>query len=342
MTAVLAGGEVHAQQVSRSVSAVEYSVGREALASLTDLGSNFLRRLGRQTTWGFNAALGDNANGAGASESMTSPPFRSWAEGYWLGAQSSPQGDFVGDRRSTIGGVAGLGVSVAPGLNLNLSVDQSRTRIDAPLAFQTGAIDLTQFGMAASYASGPWTIAVAGVYGAGRIGTSRDTGLGFATSGYDGRVSGALGEISYYHAIGQTRFVPKASLEYVRGATTAMQETGGFLPISAGAAFAERARVMLGAEIGRYWIVGQTIFDLSAYGKFVDNVHQATTAVSVQGPFGGAITVQGLRESVYGADAGATASVSMSSAARLYLSYDGKYRASNSSHQGTFGFELKW
>jgi uncharacterized protein with beta-barrel porin domain len=54
------------------------------------------------------------------------------------------------------------------------------------------------------------------------------------------------------------------------------------------------------------------------------------------------ITVQGIGESRYGADAGASASLSLSNAARLYVNYDGKFRAALQSHQGTLGIELKW
>ena len=37
------------------------------------------------------------------------------------------------------------------------------------------------------------------------------------------------------------------------------------------------------------------------------------------------IVVQGIGESRYGADAGASASLSLSNTARLYINYDGKY-----------------
>ena len=53
-----------------------------------------------------------------------------------------------------------------------------------------------------------------------------------------------------------------------------MQEFGGLDPVMASGATAERAKIMVGAEIGRYWIFDQKIFDLSAYGKFIDNVAQ--------------------------------------------------------------------
>jgi uncharacterized protein with beta-barrel porin domain len=50
--------------------------------------------------------------------------------------------------------------------------------------------------------------------------------------------------------------------------------------------------------------------------------------------------VQGIGESRY--DAGASASLGLSNTARLYINYDGKFRAAAQSHQGTFGVEFKW
>ena len=55
-----------------------------------------------------------------------------------------------------------------------------------------------------------------------------------------------------------------------------------------------------------------------------------------------ASSVQGIGESRYGADAGASASLSLSNTARLYVNYDAKFRAAMQSHQGTVGVEVKW
>ena len=135
--------------------------------------------------------------------------------------------------------------------------------------------------------------------------------------------------------------MPKAALEYVRVSTGSLQETGGLDPVMASGATAERARILIGAEVGRYWIFEQKIFDVSAYGKFVDNVAQNFSAVTVS--LGAqSIVVQGIGESRYVADAGASASLSLSNTARLYVNYDAKYRAAMQSHQGTLGLELKW
>jgi uncharacterized protein with beta-barrel porin domain len=226
-------------------------------------------------------------------------------------------------------------------VNVGFSIDQSRTGIDVPLAMQSATLDLTQFGFNASIDKGPWTWATALVHGFGKINSIRDTFLGNATAGYNGRIDGALTEISYYWTQDQSRIVPKAALEYVRASTGSFQEMGGLDPVSASGATLERARLLAGAEIGHYWIVDQKIVDLLAYGKFVDNFVQNISSTTVSlGPQ--SILVQGIGESQYGADAGASLSVSLSNTVRVYLNYDGKFRANLQSHQGTAGVELKW
>lgn len=310
-------------------------------STVTNLGSNFLERLGSQATSGFDKAARSNPGGGGASESTEAPRFRSWAEGHGLTATTGPQGYFVGDRRRTYGGVVGLGARVAPGVNIGFAVDRSHSAIDIPLALQSATLDLTQFGFNASVDKGPWTWAIALVHGFGRVNSSRDTGFGSATAGYNARLGGALTELSYYWSVDQSRIVPKLAFEYVRASTGSLQETGGLDPVMASGATAERARILIGAEIGRYWIFDQKIFDVSAYGKFVDNVAQNFSAVTVS--LGAqSIVVQGIGESRYGADVGASASLSLSNTARLYVNYDAKYRAAMRSHQGTLGVEIKW
>jgi len=310
-------------------------------AAVTNLGSNFLERLGGQASSGFGRALRTNPGGGGASEATDAPQFRTWGEAYGISARTSAQGNFAGDQRQTWGGVAGLGARIGPGVNVGMSVDQSRTAIDVPLALQSATLDLTQLGFNASVDKGPWTWAVALVHGFGKVNSSRDTGFGTASAGYTAAIDGALTELSYYWNMDQSRIVPKAALEYVRAATGSFQEVGGLDPLMATGTTVERSRVLLGAEVGHYWIFDQKVLDLSAYGKFVDNFSQNFGSVTVSlGPQ--SITVQGIGESQYGADAGASASLSLSNTARLYINYDGKFRAATQSHQGTVGVELKW
>jgi uncharacterized protein with beta-barrel porin domain len=341
--AVAAASAAQAQTVAPPPTPTPTSINSDlsAGAAVANLGSNFLERLGNQATNGFGRALRDNPAGGGASEATDAPRFRTWGEAYGIAARTGAQRDFVGDRRQTWGGVAGLGARVAPGVNVGVSVDQSHTAIDVPLALQSATLDLTQIGVNASVDRGPWTWAVALVHGFGKINSSRDTGFGTASAGYNAHIDGALTELSYYWSLDQSRIVPKAAFEYVRAATGSLQEFGGLDPVTATGVTLERSRFLVGAEVGHYWIVDRKIFDLSAYGKFVDNVAQNLGATTVSlGTL--SITVQGIGESRYGADAGASASLSLSNTARLYVNYDGKYRAAMQSHQGTVGVELKW
>jgi uncharacterized protein with beta-barrel porin domain len=310
-------------------------------ATVTNLGSNFLERLGDQASGGFGRASRSNPGGGGASESVDGQSFRTWGELYGISSKTGAQGDFVGDSRQTTGGVAGFGARIAPGVNVGFSIDQSRTGIDVPLAMQSATLDLTQLGFNASIDRGPWTWAVALVHGFGKINSSRDTVLGTASAGYNGQIDGALTELSYYWTLNQSRIVPKAAFEYVLATTGSFQETGGLDPVSASGATLERARMLLGAEVGHYWIVDQKIIDLSAYGKFVDNLEQNLGSVTVSlGPE--SILVQGIGESRYGADTGASLSLSLSNMVRVYANYDGKFRSALQSHQGTLGVEVRW
>jgi uncharacterized protein with beta-barrel porin domain len=310
-------------------------------SSALNLGSSFLERLGDRATNGVDAACRNNPGGGGAPAATEPLLARSWGEVYGVSATTSAQGEFFGDRRKTLGGTAGLGATILPGVNVNLSVDQSRTNVDVPLALQSATLDLTQFGFSASVDKGPWNWALALARGIGNINSMRDTGFGNANATYGAQVVGALTQLAYYWQFEQSRIVPKAALEYMRATTDAFQEIGGLNPEMAGNAKLERSRAMVGAEIGHYWIVDQKVFDLSAYGKFVDNFSQNASSVLVTlGPQ--SLSVQGIVESRYGADAGASASLNLTNAIRVYLNYDGKFRSNLTSHQGTAGLEVRF
>jgi len=308
-----------------------------------NLGSNFLERFTNQATNGVNRIGRSNPGGGGASEAAEAPKFRAWVEGYGISSKTDVQGDFAGDRRTTYGGVAGIGATVSPGINIGLSVDQSHSKIDVPLAFQWATLDLTQVGANFSIDKGPWTLAGAFVHGFGKVNSNRDTGVGFAVANYNATLDGGIIELDYYWMKDEFRIVPKAALEYVRSGTDGFTEQGkNFFLVTASNATAERARALIGAEVGRYFILDRTILDLSAYGKFVDNFHQSFSPVTVSIPGFQPVTVQGIGESRYGADAGAAASLSLSNSFRLYARYDGRFREHFESHQGTAGVEVRW
>lgn len=305
-----------------------------------DLGSTFLERAGNQMTWGTNAARG-NPGGGGASQDAAPQMFRSWGELYGINSRTDAQGTFTGDQRRTYGGVAGLGATVLPGLNLGVTIDQSNSKIDMPVSRQSADLGLTEFGLNGSYSVGAWTLAAVYVHGWGNIAAQRDTIIGPALSNYRGRIDGGLGELSYYWGFGQNRIVPKLGVEYVRAHTDGYQESGGLVPLTAGAVSGDRAKVLVGAELGHYWVLDGHVLDLSGYGKFVDNVVQDLDPIAISAN-GQAVTVQGVVESRYGADAGAGLSYGLSEALRVYASYDGKFRQNFVSHQGTLGLELRW
>ena len=97
------------------------------------------------------------------------------------------------------------------------------------------------------------------------------------------------------------------------------------------------SRILVGAEIGHYWIFDRKILDLSAYGKFVDNFAQNfSSSPSASGPQ--SIAVQGIGESQYGADAGASASLSLTHAS---YQYDGYRAASNYIKLVTASFDAR-
>ena len=102
-------------------------------ATVTDLGSNFLERLGNQASHGFGNTLRNNPGGGGASEATDTPlRFRTWGEAYGISTTTSAQGAFVGDHRQTYGGVAGLGATSRPA---SMSVFRS-TRAEPPSTFR--------------------------------------------------------------------------------------------------------------------------------------------------------------------------------------------------------------
>ena len=110
--------------------------------------------------------------------------------------------------------------------------------------------------------------------------------------------------------------------------------------MSATGATVQRGRLLIGAEIGHYWIFDGNSRPLGLrqlVDDLVQNFSDITVSQGVQ-----SITFQGIGESRYGADAGASASLSLTNTARLYVNYDAKLRAAMQSHQGTLGLELRW
>jgi hypothetical protein len=121
-------------------------------------------------------------------------------------------------------------------------------------------------------------------------------------------------------------------------------ETGGSTPVSSGGQVSERTRAFIATEFGHTWLVDRTIYDVSVYVRVIDNLQQDISAVQVSTASGpvAARLIQGVKESQFGFDGGATASVRLSPLACLYAMYDARLRDGSDSHTGTMGLELRW
>lgn len=312
-----------------------------AQAGLFDIGSHFQNRLGAIISTRTAASAGNNPQGGGAE--VVYDRYRTWFEGYGINTTTDAQDAFLGDSRKMYGGLAGIGMRVAPGVTLGVSVDRNTTDVDMPGA--SGRIDLTQIGAVGAFEHGPWTLGVTVIHGFGDINTSRFESGGTSTADYYARLWGAMAELSYYVALPNNwRFVPRLTFDWLRSRTDAFREAGGTNPISGSSVTANRIRMLAGGEIGRSWLVGRQIFDFSVYARLVDNLAQNIDDIIINDT--SVVTapqfVAGVRESTLGADAGATFSVKISQVARLYAVYDGRFRSNLTSHGGTVGAEFRW
>lgn len=331
------------------VPASDSYVGTSVSNSVFDIGTKFLRTLGNEASFSsVGAPRSNNPSGGGAdmdapaAAASRDPRYRTWFEGYGLKSHMDAQADFAGDRRTTWGGVAGLGMVVVPGMSAGISVDQSRTKVNVDSLGQSATIDLTQIGANAAFDAGAWTFAIAGVRGFAGVDTSRPDPLGPSTASYDASIWGALAELSYLWSSGNWRVVPKAGADWTRVHADAYTETGGTTPVSAQDQTTRRTRLFGGFEVGHTWFSGNTMLDLSGYGRVVDIVSQDIGLTQLSAPGVIPVAVTGVSEARTGIDAGAAATLRLSQALRLYAVYDGRFRSNFESHSGTVGLELRW
>lgn len=346
--AIVGSGEAAAQCIPGGFTPcyTDATTGNTAVAgqaALMDMGSQFLQRAGAIASYRNAASPNNNPQGGGADG--PEQRYRTWLEGYGVSSRTDAEGTFTGDRRKTGGITAGVGATVAPGLNLGLTVDQSHTKIDIVNAPQNGRLDLTQIGAIASYDNGPWSFGATYVQGFASVHTSRFDGVGKSTAAYNATLSGAMAEASYYWSLpDNTRIVPKLSFDWTHSRTDQFTETGGATPVTGSAVSATRARMLVGAEFGHSWLADRTIMDFLVYAKFVDNMVQNFGSLVVNDTSGANVpsVVAGVRESTLGADSGATLSAKLSDSWRVYAVYDGRFRSNFTSHTGTIGAEYKF
>jgi uncharacterized protein with beta-barrel porin domain len=311
-----------------------------------DLGTRFLYNSSGQGGLADLAHMfgAPNPNGGGASDSSLAPRYRAWTEGYGVQSRNGAVGDVAGDKRHSAGGVAGIGMLMAPGVTLNASIDRSHTNIDVIGQPQRGAYDLTQIGISGAVESGPWTVSGALVRGIAQVNSSRDTAAGPATAHYDGGLWGALATVSYYVALGRMRIVPRVGTDWLRSRTDAYEETGGLLPASVPELVISRTRIFAGGEIGNFWMIDKTMIDVSAYGRLTDVVSYSAPRFLLASATGIAIgqTIQPPSESRLGYETGAMVSLRLSPLARLYAAYDARFRGGFESQGGSLGIEFRW
>jgi uncharacterized protein with beta-barrel porin domain len=310
---------------------------------MLDVGTRFMQRLGALSS--YRAAPGTEIRAQAGGAATIAERYRVWLEGYGIRSRTDAQADFSGDRRTTYGGLAGAAVTIAPGLTAGLSIDQSRTKIDITGVAQSGRIDLTQIGAIVTYERGPWNLGANLIHGFGDIHSSRFEFGSQSTAAYQARLWGAMAELSYFWELpNHTRFVPKLTFDWAQSRTDAFAEIGGVTPVSGTAVTARRVRMLIGGELGHSWFARKTIMDFSVYGRLVDNLSQNFGALQISDPagFNQPQLVAGVRESVLGADAGATLSGKVTDVVRLYAVYDGRFRSNFTSHTGTLGADFRF
>jgi uncharacterized protein with beta-barrel porin domain len=338
------GGQATAQQPPNSVDPTPNAQLFASGAMVPfDVGSRFMQRFNTISLFRTAASAANNAQGAG--DEPLHERYRAWLEGYGLESVTDSRGNFPGDRRTTYGGIVGAAAMVAPGVSFGLSADQSRSNIGVTGLPQTGRIDLSQVGVNGTFEHGRWALGLTGIYGTGRIRSSRFDAGGESIASYRAKLWGAMAELSYYWSLpGNARLIPKLGFDWMQASTGAFTETGGPTPVSGSSVTSTRMRFLAGAEVGRSWLSDRVLFDVAAYGRLVDNLEQdiGTLTVNLVSGTGIPTAIAGVRESRYGADAGAAISARLSEYFRLYAVYDGRFRGNFTSHSGTLGAEVRW
>lgn len=319
------------------------SASQSSNSALMDIGNQYLQRLGAQMSSKTAGGSGNNPGGGGAEDMQQR--YRAWLEGYGSVSRAGAQGTFTGDRRTTYGGIAGFGATIAQGVAVGVSVDRSHTKADVSNLPQSGRIDVTQVGLNGAIEHGRWALGLAVIHGIGTVRTSRFDAGGENTAAYDARLWGALAELSYFVPLpNNSRLVPKFGFDWMQVRSDPFVESGGLGPVSGSALTSTRVRMLAGAEVGHSWLVGRTVFDIAAYGRLVNNLVQnmGDLQVSLASGAGTPVSLAGVRESTLGADAGVTFTAGITEAARLYAIYDGRFRSNSDSHSGTLGVEVRW
>lgn len=313
-----------------------------ASAGLFDLGTQFLQRLTNES--GRTSENDSEGGGASAALDPRLPRYRSWAEFDGMSVRTFNVDGIPGERRDSTEAVGGVSMRVAPGVAVGLGIDQGWTHIDVPGFSQSAMLQLTQLGANATIDVSQWTLGLAATYGFGNVDSNR-TAITELTASYDAKVWGAIAELGYTFTVGQHgRIVPKIAADWTQTQTGAFTETGGINALSAPSETNYRAHAYAGVEVGESWVAEHRLYDVSAYGRFVDVLAESNSSVLATSVVVPTIqdTVQSIPEGQYGFDTGATVSTRFSQNLRIYAGYDARFREHFQSNSGTLGLELKW
>ena len=195
--------------------------------SMLEVGTRFMHRLRALSS--FRAAPSTDIRAQAGGAAAVADRYRVWFEGYGMGSRTDAAGRFPGDRRTTYGGLAGAGVTVAPGLNAGLSVDQGRTNIDVTgLAAERHASTSPRSARSSHTKAARGIEAPTLIHGFGDVHSSRVESGGESTAAYQAELWGGDGGAQLLLGAAQhTRLVPKLTFDWTQSRTDAFVEVGG-------------------------------------------------------------------------------------------------------------------
>ncbi|MGV3490975.1 MAG: autotransporter outer membrane beta-barrel domain-containing protein [Devosia sp.] len=325
--------------VVQAVGVVHAAVQSGAL----DAGGRFLRTVGDAANGEPTPSVLDPLPGtsvlAELDVSGETLPIAVWAEAYGTRASNGADGSVPGDVRTSGGLAAGIAIPVSSDWTLAIGLDHGSTSValDSEYA-ETASIGLTQLGLSAGYASGPWVGTLGATLGFGTVDTVHDV-AGTSTASYDLATLGLLAEIGYAFALGDVQLTPSVGLDYTAVHTDAFTETGG-LALVAREHSTERLRAVIGLDVARTW----DALRLSAHARLVGVLAGAERELPVayvdipDAP----MTLTGSTESPVSLELGGRLDYDLGNNASLFAGYDGRLSSTGSAHSGQLGFRVEF
>ncbi len=309
-----------------TISGVVQAIGGEHAAAVSAIGDENQR---------FSQVLLSNivAGGAGASDVAafaipgSGGPAMGWAEGFgWTGHGAS-------DKRSGAGLEGGLAVNVSEQVKLGFGV--SHGWVDTSLNNGTGSADaeLTELGLAASWADNGLYLGVVGIAGFGSVDT---TGLASSAS-YDTTLFSAAGEAGYHIGMDGFTLTPHVGGQWLHISTDNFTGAGAPALTSQGSS----------NSFGKGWLglkaTGQSDgLALSGYARLVA---YADENISLPVSFVGSPTIlaiTGAERDTLGVEAGLSAGLTLTDNLDASLGYDIRLRDGQATHMGVLSLVARW